>query len=295
MSDYAHPDALVTTGWVAEHASDPKVKIIEVDVEPAKGYDVGHVKNAIGWNWTTDLCDTTIRDLIDPKAFAALASKAGINPGDTVIFYGDMNNWFAAWALWQFKYHGHKDARLMNGGRIKWEKEGRPWDSGRPTPTKSNYPVPSSDERVRAYRDEVLKSVGGKSINLVDVRSPDEFTGKILAPEALIGKEGAQRGGHIPGAKNIPWAKAVNEDGTFKSADELKKLYSSAGVDFSKPTIAYCRIGERSSHTWFVLTYLLGQNNVKNYDGSWTEWGNLVGAPIEKGEGAAAPAAPNCQ
>jgi thiosulfate/3-mercaptopyruvate sulfurtransferase len=271
------------------------VKIIEVDVEPAKGYDVGHVKNAIGWNWTTDLCDTTIRDLIDPKAFAELASKAGIKPDDTVIFYGDMNNWFAAWALWQFKYHGHKDARLMNGGRIKWEKEGRTWTTDRPNPNKSNYPVPSSDEKVRAYRDEVLKAVSGKNINLVDVRSPDEFTGKILAPEALIGKEGCQRGGHIPSAKNIPWAKAVNEDGTFKTADELKKIYESAGVDFAKPTIAYCRIGERSSHTWFVLTYLLGQKNVKNYDGSWTEWGNLVGAPIEKGEGAAKPAAAKCE
>src|SRR6185295_18872888 len=182
-----------------------------------------------------------------------------------------------------------------NGGRIKWEKESRPWDKDRPSPAKSNYPAPSSDESIRSYRDEVLKNVGAQKINLVDVRSPDEFTGKILAPEALIGKEGAQRGGHIPGAKNIPWAKAVNEDGTFKSADELKKLYESAGVDFAKPTIAYCRIGERSSHTWFVLKYLLGQKDVKNYDGSWTEWGNLVGVPIEKGEGAGAMASAKCQ
>ena len=173
----------------------------------------------------------------------------------------------------------------MNGGRIKWEAEGRQKSTERPQPTRSNYAVPSTDESIRAYRDEVLQSLSAKKINLVDVRSPDEFTGKILAPEALIGKEGAQRGGHITTARNIPWAKAVNEDGTFKSADELKKLYESAGVDFKKPTIAYCRIGERSSHTWFVLKYLLGVNNVKNYDGSWTEWGNLVGAPIETGEG----------
>jgi thiosulfate/3-mercaptopyruvate sulfurtransferase len=295
MADYANPDALVSTEWVAQHLNDPKVKIVEVDVEPQKGYDVGHIPGAIGWNWASDLCDTTIRDLIDPKAFAQLASQAGIRPDDTVVFYGDMNNWFAAWALWQFKYHGHKDVRLMNGGRKKWEAEGRKYTTDKPTVTPSNYPVPSSDESVRSYRDEVLKAVGSKDINLVDVRSPDEFTGKILAPEALIGREGAQRGGHIPGARNIPWGKAVNDDGTFKSADELKKIYESSGVDFSKPTIAYCRIGERSSHTWFVLTYLLGQKNVKNYDGSWTEWGNLVGAPIEKGEGAAAAPVAKCE
>jgi len=293
-SNYADPNALVSTEWVAGRQNDPKVKIIEVDVEPAKGYEVGHVPGAIGWNWQTDLCDTTIRDLIDPKAFAALASNAGIKPDDTVVFYGDMNNWFAAWAFWQFKYHGHKDVKLMNGGRIKWEKEGRKWDTAKPSIAKANYPVPASDETVRSYRDEVLKAVGDKTINLVDVRSPDEFTGKILAPEALIGKEGAQRGGHIPGARNIPWAKTVNEDGTFKNPDELKKLYSDAGVDLGKPTIAYCRIGERSSHTWFVLKYLLGSKNVKNYDGSWTEWGNLVGAPIEKGEGAKLPPAQKC-
>jgi thiosulfate/3-mercaptopyruvate sulfurtransferase len=292
--DYAQPDVLVSTGWVAEHTNDPNVKIVEVDVEPEKGYDIGHIKNAIGWNWATDLCDTTIRDLIDPKSFARLASEAGIRPQDTVVFYGDMNNWFAAWAFWQFKYHGHKDVKLMNGGRKKWEAEGRPWTTDTPRVAKSNYPVPRSDESVRSYRDEVLKAVGGRNINLVDVRSPDEFTGKILAPEALIGKEGAQRGGHIPGAKNIPWSKAVNDDGTFKSADELKNIYAGAGVNFNKPTIAYCRIGERSSHTWFVLKYLLGVNNVKNYDGSWTEWGNLVGAPIEKGEGATNAAPPKC-
>jgi thiosulfate/3-mercaptopyruvate sulfurtransferase len=294
-TNYARPEALVTTSWAADHLKDPKVKVVEVDVEPAKGYDVGHVPGAIGWNWQTDLCDTTIRDLIDPKAFAQLASNAGIRPDDTVVFYGDMNNWFAAWAFWQFTYHGHKDVRLMNGGRKKWEAEKRPYSTDKPQITKSNYPVPASDESVRSYRDEVLKAVGDRNINLVDVRSPDEFTGKILAPEALIGKEGAQRGGHIPGARNIPWAKTVNDDGTFKTPDELRKLYADAGVDLKKPTIAYCRIGERSSHTWFVLKYLLGARDVKNYDGSWTEWGNLVGAPIEKGEGAALPAAQKCE
>jgi thiosulfate/3-mercaptopyruvate sulfurtransferase len=289
---YAHPEALVSTAWVVEHLNDPKVKIIEVDVEPAKGYEVGHIKGSIGWNWNTDLCDGTLRDLIDPRAFSELARRSGINPDDTVVFYGDMNNWFAAWALWQFKYHGHKDARLMNGGRKKWELEKRELTSDVPQAKRSSYPVPSSDQSIRAYRDEVLQNVGGKSANLVDVRSPDEFSGKIIAPPGMT--ETAQRGGHIPGARSIPWAKTANEDGTFKTPDELRKLYADAGVDLGKPTIAYCRIGERSSHTWFVLKYLLGVQDVKNYDGSWTEWGNLVGAPIEKGDGTGAPPAAKC-
>ena len=293
MSDYAHPETLVSTGWVSERTNDPKVKIVEVDVEPAKGYEVGHIPGSIGWNWNTDLCDTTLRDLIDPKQFAQLASRAGITPNDTVVFYGDMNNWFAAWAFWQFTYHGHKDVKLMNGGRKKWELEGRPWSTDKPKITPSNYPVPKSDESVRSYRDEVLKNVGAQKINLIDVRSPDEFTGKIIAPPGMPGT--AQRAGHIPGARSVPWSKAVNDDGTFKSPDDLRKLYADAGVDFAKPTIAYCRIGERSSHTWFVLKYLLGVGDVKNYDGSWTEWGNLVGVPIEKGEGAILPAAPKCE
>ena len=294
-SDYAHPEALVSTGWVAEHLKDPKVKIVEVDVDTT-AYDKGHIRGAIGWNWQSDLNDRVQRDVVDPRTFAELCRRSGIGPDDTVVFYGDNNNWFAAWALWQFKYHGHRDARLMNGGRKKWELEKRELVTDPPRVTRSNYPVPPSDESVRSYRREVEDVVGRNVANLIDVRSPDEFTGKILAPEALIGKEGCQRGGHIPGAKNIPWAKAANDDGTFKSPEELRKLYVDAGVDFNKPTIAYCRIGERSSHTWFVLTYLLGVNNVKNYDGSWTEWGNLVGAPIETGEGAAT-AMPNvrCQ
>jgi len=283
---YAHPEVLVSTEWVAQHLGEPNVKLIEVDVDTTS-YDKGHIPGAIGWNWQTDLNDRVRRDIIDPRSFAELCRRAGIRPEDTVVFYGDNNNWFAAWAFWQFKYHGHKDARLMNGGRKKWELERRPLVREAPTPAKSEYPIPSSNEAVRAYRREVEDVVGSNRVNLVDVRSPDEFTGKIIAPPGM--NETAQRAGHIPGAKSVPWSKTANEDGTFKSPDELRELYAGAGVDFAKPTIAYCRIGERSSHTWFVLKYLLGVENVKNYDGSWTEWGNLVGAPIETGEGTSTP------
>jgi thiosulfate/3-mercaptopyruvate sulfurtransferase len=282
---YAHPESLVSTQWVADHLNDPKVKLVEVDVDTAS-YEKGHVQGAVGWNWQTDLNDRVRRDVIDPKSFAGLCRRAGIRPDDTVVLYGDNNNWFAAWALWQFKYLGHKDVRLMNGGRKKWELEGRPLVLDVPHGQPSDYPVPTRDESVRAYRREVESSLGMNSINLVDVRSPDEFTGKIIAPPGML--ETAQRAGHIPGAKSIPWAKTANEDGTFKQPDELRRLYADAGVDFRRPTIAYCRIGERSSHTWFVLKYLLGVDNVKNYDGSWTEWGNLVGAPIETGDAATA-------
>ncbi len=283
---YSNPELLVNTGWVAEHLNDPNVKLIEVDVD-TMSYDKGHIRNAIGWNWQTDLNDRVRRDIIDPRTFADLNRAAGIRNEDTVIFYGDNNNWFAAWALWQFKYHGHKDVRLMNGGRKKWELEKRELVSDRPSFPRSSYQIPPTDETIRAYRDEVMSTLNQNKINLVDVRSPDEYTGKVIAPPGM--SETAQRGGHIPGAKSIPWAKSANEDGTFKSADELRKLYSENGVDFSKPTVAYCRIGERSSHTWFVLKYLLGVKNVKNYDGSWTEWGNLVGAPIETGAGTTTP------
>ena len=283
-TNYANPDALVSTGWVAEHLNDPKVKLVEVDVDTAS-YDKGHIKNAIGWNWQTQLQDRVTRNVVDPRTFAELCRRAGINNDDTVVLYGDNNNWFAAWALWQFKYHGHKDVRLMNGGRKKWELEKREFTTEVPRTMQSNYSIPPTDESIRAYRREIEDVLHTGRVNLVDVRSPDEYTGKIIAPPGMT--ETAQRAGHIPGAKSIPWAKTANEDGTFKSPDELRKLYADAGVDFSKPTIAYCRIGERSSHTWFVLKYLLGVNNVKNYDGSWTEWGNLVGAPIEVGEGAA--------
>jgi thiosulfate/3-mercaptopyruvate sulfurtransferase len=292
MSDYAQPDMLVATNWVADHLSDPKVKLIEVDVDTTS-YEKGHIKCAIGWNWQTDLNDRVRRDIVDPRTFAQLCGRYGVSPNDTVVFYGDNNNWFAAWALWQFKYYGHKDVRLMNGGRKKWELEKRPLVTD-PTQSKSSeYPVPKPDESLRAYRRDVEAMLGKSAANLVDVRSPDEYTGKIIAPPGM--NETAQRAGHIPGAKCIPWAKSANEDGTFKSLADLKKLYADAGVDFSKPTIAYCRIGERSSHTWFVLKYLLGVNNVRNYDGSWTEWGNLVGAPIETGEGATAMPNVRCQ
>jgi thiosulfate/3-mercaptopyruvate sulfurtransferase len=286
MSEYAHSESLVSTDWVVQHSADTNVKIVEVDVVTAS-YEKGHIKGAIGWDWQADLQDRVQRDVVDPRTFAELCRRSGINNDDTVILYGDNNNWFAAWALWQFKYHGHKDVRLMNGGRKKWELENRQFTTQLPTVTRSNYTIPATDESIRAYRDEVLSTLKQSKINLVDVRSPDEFTGKIIAPPGM--NETAQRAGHIPGARNIPWSKAANEDGTFKSADDLRKLY--ADVDVNKPTIAYCRIGERSSHTWFVLKYLLGMNQVKNYDGSWTEWGNLVGAPIETGESA--PPTPN--
>jgi thiosulfate/3-mercaptopyruvate sulfurtransferase len=282
MNDYAHPESLVTTGWLAEHLDDPSVRIVEVDVDTA-AYAGGHVRNAIGWNWQTDLNDRVRRDVIDPRSFAELNRNAGIGNEHTVVLYGDNNNWFAAWALWQYKYHGHRDVRLVNGGRKKWELEGRPLVTDVPSFPKTRYQIPPTDESIRAYRREVEDLLGRATVNLVDVRSPDEFTGKVIAPPGMT--ETAQRGGHIPGAKNIPWAKTANDDGTFKSRDELRQLYADAGVDFAKPTVAYCRIGERSSHTWFVLRYLLGVRDVKNYDGSWTEWGNLVGAPIEVGEG----------
>ena len=289
---YAHPEVLVTTGWVAEHLNDPKVRLVEVDVDTA-AYGKGHVRNAVGWNWQTDLNDRVRRDIIDPRSFAELCSRAGIAPDTTVVLYGDNNNWFAAWALWQFKYHGHKDVRLMNGGRKKWELEKREFVTQVPDFPRTNYPVPASDESIRAYRREIEDVMGKNRINLVDVRSPDEYTGKVIAPPGMT--ETAQRGGHIPGAKSIPWAKTVNDDGTFKTPDELRQLYQSQGVDFQKPTVAYCRIGERSSHTWYVLKYLLGVNDVKNYDGSWTEWGNLVGAPIETGDVATARPDVRCQ
>jgi thiosulfate/3-mercaptopyruvate sulfurtransferase len=281
MSDYAHPEALVGTDWLAGHLDDPNVRIVEVDVDTTS-YDKGHIRNAVGWNWQTDLNDRVRRDVIDPPAFAELNRNAGIGNDTRVVLYGDNNNWFAAWALWQYKYHGHNDVRLLDGGRKKWELEGRPMVTDKPAFPKTDYRIPATDESVRAYRREVEDLLSKGTHNLVDVRSPDEFTGKIIAPPGMT--ETAQRAGHIPGAKNIPWAKTANDDGTFKSADALQALYCGAGVDLDRPTVTYCRIGERSSHTWFVLKYLLGMNDVKNYDGSWTEWGNLVGAPIELGD-----------
>lgn len=281
MADYKHPEVLVSTDWVAQHFDDPKVRLVEVDVDTSS-YDKGHIKNAVGWNWQSQLQDNVRRDLLGHKEFEDLCSKSGIGNDTTVVLYGDNNNWFAAYALWQFKYFGHKDVRLMNGGRKKWELEGRPFTTDAPKVTPTNYKASSPDESVRARRELIFETLDKHNRNLVDVRSPDEFTGKVIAPPGM--SETAQRGGHIPGASSVPWAKAANEDGTFKSYDELVKLYEGAGVRPDRETIAYCRIGERSSHTWYVLKYLLGFDQVRNYDGSWTEWGNLVDAPIEKGE-----------
>ena len=279
MSDYAYPEALVSTAWVAEHETDANVRVVEVDVD-TKAYAEGHVPGAIAWAWTSQLCDTLRRDILSKEQFESLMAQAGITNSTTVILYGDNNNWFAAWALWQMKMYGHKDVKIMNGGRKKWLAEGRDVSTDVPTPASATYHATAADNSLRAFLPQVMAASAAASHGMVDVRSPQEFTGEILAPPGL--PETCQRGGHIPGARSIPWGKACNEDGTFKSVDELKALYGGEGIDGSKPVIAYCRIGERSSHTWFVLKYLLGYNNVLNYDGSWTEWGNLVGAPIER-------------
>jgi thiosulfate/3-mercaptopyruvate sulfurtransferase len=274
-----NPEVLVSTDWVAQHLNDTAIRVVEVDVDTA-AYDQGHVPGATGWNWSTELCDTLVRDIIPADKFEALMARSGIGNATTVVLYGDNNNWFAAWAFWQMKIYGHKDVRIMNGGRKKWLAESRPLDTARPAPASATYKAHAPDLSIRAFLPEVQDAVKKHSAALVDVRSPQEFTGEILAPPGL--PETCQRGGHIPGAKSIPWAKACNEDGTFKSVAELQQLYGGAGVTPDKPVIAYCRIGERSSLTWFVLKHLLGYGNVKNYDGSWTEWGNLVGAPVEK-------------
>ena len=278
MSDYQHPEVLVTTEWAAEHLNDPKVRFVEVDVDTS-AYDQGHIAGAVGWNWQTQLQDNVRRDLIEKAALEKLLSDSGISNDTTIILYGDNNNWFAAYAFWQLKLNGHNDVRLLNGGRKKWAEEKRELNTAPAKVTPASYKVAGTDESIRAKRDTVFAVMDKKSKGqLVDVRSVDEFTGKILAPPGL--SETAQRAGHIPGAANIPWAQAAREDGTFKSYDELKQLYGGKGIDGRDEVIAYCRIGERSSHTWFVLKYLLGFENVRNYDGSWTEWGNLIGAPI---------------
>lgn len=281
MTTYAHPEVLVETDWVLANLGKPGIKIVEIDVD-TKAYDAGHIPGAVGFNWQTQLQDQVRRDIISKEAFEQLVGGAGISPADTVILYGDHNNWFAAYGFWLFKIYGHKDVRLMNGGRVKWLNEkDKPLTTEVPKVTPVPYKVTDVHLELRAMLPQVFEAQKG-GWNLVDVRSPDEFTGKVIAPPGMT--ETAQRGGHIPGAKNVPWSLAVNPDGTFKSAEELRRIYVlEKGVDPNKNTIAYCRIGERSSHTWFVLKYLLGLENVKNYDGSWTEYGNLVGAPIEKG------------
>jgi thiosulfate/3-mercaptopyruvate sulfurtransferase len=280
MSHDKHSEVLVSTQWAAEHLSDPKIRLVEVDVDTT-AYDQGHIAGAVGWNWQIQLQDNIRRDLIQMSALEALLGQSGISNDSTVLLYGDNNNWFAAYAFWQLKYYGHKDVRLIDGGRKKWVEEKRPLTTAAPNITPASYRAPGPDESLRARKEQVFAAVEKKkAAKLVDVRSVDEFTGKILAPPGL--SETAQRAGHIPGAANVPWAQAANEDGTFKSADALKQLYESKGIDGHDEVITYCRIGERSSHTWFALKYLLGYKDVKNYDGSWTEWGNLIGAPIEK-------------
>jgi thiosulfate/3-mercaptopyruvate sulfurtransferase len=275
-------DVLVDADWVEAHGSDPGVVLVEVD-EDTSAYDKGHIRNAVKIDWKTDLQDPVRRDFVDKAGFEALLSERGISNDDTVILYGGNNNWFAAYAYWYFKLYGHNNVKLLDGGRKKWELESRELVTDVPQRAKTEYHAQEQDKAIRAFRDEVIAAIGQD--NLVDVRSPDEFAGRLLAP-AHLPQEQAQRGGHIPTAKNVPWSKAAEEDGTFKSDDALRTLYGDeAGVDFSRDTIAYCRIGERSAHTWFVLHELLGQPNVKNYDGSWTEYGSLVGVPIEIGDG----------
>jgi thiosulfate/3-mercaptopyruvate sulfurtransferase len=279
MASYSN-DVLVETDWLADHAKDPNVRVFEVDVDTS-AYDQGHVAGAIGLNWKTDLQQQPVRDLISKKELESLLSKYGVTPTTTIIAYGDNNNWFAAWFFWLLKYYGHKDVKLVNGGRAKWIAEKRPLSNDTPALSKSEYRAGTPDASIRALRDYVLDTVVSERSKIVDVRSPKEYAGELLAPENLP-QEGAQRGGHIPGAQNIPWATAVAEDGRFKSADELASIYGGKGIDGQGETIAYCRIGERSAHTWFVLKYLLGHERVRNYDGSWTEWGSLIGVPIEK-------------
>jgi thiosulfate/3-mercaptopyruvate sulfurtransferase len=283
---YANPDALVSTQWVAEQLDDTEnVRIVESD-EDVLLYDIGHVPNAVKIDWVEDLNDPLMRDYLDPEHFASLMAEKGISPETTVVFYGDRNNWWATYALWVFRLFGHENVKVMDGGRVKWEAEGREMSQEAPSFPGAQYPTPQRDDsKIRAFRDDVmahLEKIRSSEGGLIDVRSPGEYRGELLhMPD--YPQEGALRGGHIPGAANVPWARAANEDGTFKNAQELREIYEGeAGLSPDEDTIAYCRIGERSSHTWFVLSYLLGYDNVKNYDGSWTEWGNTVRAPIER-------------
>jgi thiosulfate/3-mercaptopyruvate sulfurtransferase len=280
LSSQTQTKALVSTDWLAEHAGDKGVRLVEVDVDPTV-YDKGHIEGAVGWNWKRDLQDQVARDIAPKEALEHLLGKSGITPDTHVLLYGDNNNWFAAYAYWALKYYGHDKVQLVDGGRVKWEKEGKTYSTEAPVYSSTSYHFHGSpNEKIRAYRDHVLQQIG--KAGLVDVRSPKEYSGELLAPENLP-QEGAQRGGHIPTAVSIPWGTAVNADnGAFKSVDELKKIYGDNGITPHKEVIAYCRIGERSAHTWFVLHEILGYPDVKNYDGSWTEWGSSIRVPIEK-------------
>ena len=284
MATYAHPEVLVETDWLASHLNDPKVRVAEVDYDPAANYVLGHVPGSVLFDWRKDINDPVARDILSPEAFTELFRKAGISDDTTIVLYGDFNNWFAAFAFWVFIYYGVKNVKLLNGGRKKWIAEDRSLTKDVPKPHAGRFQTRGGDPKLRVYLDDVraaLADVKAGKVHLVDVRGPKEFSGEITAPPEYP-TEHAQRGGHIPGAKNIPWAQAVRDDGTFKSREELEELYRSKGVTPAGPVFTYCRIGERSSHTWFVLRYLLGYPDVRNYDGSWTEWGNLVRTPIEK-------------
>lgn len=271
--------ALVTTEWAAEHLNDEGIRFVEVDVD-TEAYDSGHLPGAAGWNWKKQLQDQLQRNIASKEDFQQLLRKSGISNDTTIVLYGDNNNWFAAWAYWLLKYYGHEDARILDGGRKKWEAENRELTKEEPEFSAGDYTIGEINENYRAYRNDIADNLGKESFGMVDVRSPEEFQGKILAPEGV--KELSQRAGHIPGASNIPWSKAVNDDGTFKSREELEKLYEQEGITPDKEIVAYCRIGERSAHSWFVLNELLDFPKVRNYDGSWTEWGNLINAPIER-------------
>jgi thiosulfate/3-mercaptopyruvate sulfurtransferase len=278
---YAHPEVLVDTQWVENHINDAEVRIAEVDYDPTANYNLGHVPSAVLFDWKKDINDPVTRNIFSKLACEDLLQRAGVNNNTKLVLYGDFNNWFAAFAFWAFKYYGFNDVRIMNGGRKKWLEEDRSISKDIPQYPRGNFKASEPDKSIRVFLNQMKEALGKENIAMVDVRSPKEFTGEILAPPEYP-TEHAQRGGHIPGASNIPWSQAVKEDGTFKSVEELKQLYQSKGIIPGKEIIAYCRIGERSSHTWFVLKYLLGYPDVKNYDGSWTEWGNIVDNPIEK-------------
>lgn len=280
MSDVlTNEQVLVSTDWAAEHLDDEGIRFVEVDVD-TEAYDSGHIPGAVGWNWKKQLQDQLRRTIASQNDFEQLLQESGIDNDTTIILYGDNNNWFAAWAYWLLKYYGHEDVKILDGGRKKWEAENRELSAESPSHSTTDYSISGLNKEYRAFRDDIEKRLNSNDFGLVDVRSPDEFSGKILAPPGL--NELSQRPGHIPGASNIPWSKAVNEDGTFKSKEELKEIYESEGITPDKEIIAYCRIGERSAHSWFVLNELLEYPNVRNYDGSWTEWGNLIDAPIER-------------